>query len=61
MHPLVQQMGREINIRESPKSPWELQRLWLQKDIDLVLIDNKVRGYVEIFNLNINPFYYSRK
>ena len=61
MHPLVQQMGREITFRESPKSPWERRRLWLQKDIDLVLTDIKVRCYVESFNLNMNPFYYSRK
>ena len=45
MHPLVQQMGREIIFRESPKFPWERSRLWLPEDIDLVLTDNMVRGY----------------
>ena len=59
MHPLVQQMGLEITFRESPKFPWERSRLWLPEDIDLVLTDNMVRGYVDIFVLNIDPFYYS--
>ena len=57
MHPLVQQMGREMVCRECPKFPWRRSRLWLPKDIDDVLTHNKVSNYVEIFNLNIDPFF----
>ena len=57
MHPLVQQMGREIVCRESPKWPPRRSRLWLPEDIDAVL--NIVSNYVEIFNLNIYVILYS--
>ena len=58
MHPLVQQMGREMVCRECPEWPSRRSRLWLPEDIDAVLTDNMVSNYVEIFNLNIDPFYY---
>ena len=57
MHPLVQQMGREIVCRESPKWPPRRSRLWLPEDVDAVL--NIVSNYVEIFNLNIYVILYS--
>ena len=60
MHPLVQQMGQEVVYRES-REPSKRSRLWLPEDIDAVLTDNKVSNYVEIFNLNIDLFYYYRK
>ena len=58
MHPLVQQMGREMVCRECPEWPSRRSRLWLPEDIDAVLTDNMVSNYVEIFNLNIDPIYY---
>ena len=58
MHPLVQQMGREMVCRECPEWPSRRSRLWLPEDIDAVLTENIVSNYVEIFNLNIDPFYY---
>ena len=58
MHPLVQQMGREMVCRECPKWPSRRSRLWLPEDINAVLTENIVSNYVEIFNLNIDPFYY---
>ena len=58
MHPLVQQMGRETVCSECPEWPSRRSRLWLPEDIDAVLTQNIVSNYVEIFNLNIDPFYY---
>ena len=58
MHPLVQQMGREVVCGECPEWPSRRSRLWLPEDIDAVLTENIVSNYVEIFNLNIDPFYY---
>ena len=58
LHPLVQQMGREVVCRECPEWPSRRSRLWLPEDIDAVLTENIVSNYVEIFNLNIDPFYY---
>ena len=58
MHPLVQQMGREVVCGECPEWPSRRSRLWLPEDIDAVLTKNIVSNYVEIFNLNIDPFYY---
>ena len=42
MHPLVQQMGREMVCRECPEWPSGRSRLWLPEDIDAVLTDNMV-------------------
>ena len=58
MQPLVQQMGREMVCAECPRWPSRRSRLWLPEDIDAVLTENIVSNYVEIFNLNIDPFYY---
>ena len=57
MHPLVQEMGREIVCLESEEWP-SRSRLWLPEEIDAVLTKNIVSNYVEIFNLNTDPFYY---
>nr|XP_023892218.1 TMV resistance protein N-like [Quercus suber]XP_023892225.1 TMV resistance protein N-like [Quercus suber] len=40
MHNLLQEMGRDIVRKESPKVPGERSRLWLYKDIDNVLTNN---------------------
>ncbi|KAL4622261.1 hypothetical protein ACB092_06G284500 [Castanea dentata] len=53
MHPLVQQMGREIIFRESPKFLWERSRLWLPEDIDLVLTDNMGTEAIESIVLDL--------
>ncbi|XP_075667962.1 disease resistance protein Roq1-like isoform X2 [Castanea sativa] len=53
MHPLVQQMGREIILRESPKFPWKRSRLWLPEDIDLVLTDNMGTEAIESIVLDL--------
>ena len=58
MHPLVQDMGRDMVYRECPDFPSRRSRLWSFKVIDKVLSRNKVSNLVEIFNLNIDPFYY---
>ncbi|KAL4631838.1 hypothetical protein ACB092_04G006400 [Castanea dentata] len=48
MHDLLQQMGREIVRRESPKMPGERNRLWCYEDVHKVLTENtgseKIRG-----------------
>ncbi len=61
MHPLLQQMGREIVRGESLNLPSKQSRLWLQEDIDLVLTENMVRCFVAIFNLNINSLLLFKK
>ena len=45
MHDLLQEMGRDIVRKESPKDPGKRSRLWLYKDIDSVLTKNTVRGF----------------
>jgi hypothetical protein len=42
MHDLLQEMGRNIVLQESPNDPGKRSRLWSQKDIDQVLRKNKV-------------------
>ncbi|XP_065635804.1 disease resistance protein RPV1-like isoform X2 [Quercus suber] len=48
MHDLLQQMGRDIVRRESPKMPGERSRLWCYEDVHKVLTENtgseKIRG-----------------
>ena len=58
MHPLVQDMGRQMVYRECLDCPSRRSRLWSFEDIDAVLTENRVSNLVEIFNLNIDPFYY---
>ncbi|KAL7175280.1 hypothetical protein ACSBR2_028981 [Camellia fascicularis] len=43
MHQLVQEMGKEIVRRESPKEPGERTRLWNHKDSFNVLRENTIR------------------
>ena len=45
MHDLLQELGRDIVRQECPKDPGRRSRLWLDKDIDNVLTNNKVRTY----------------
>jgi hypothetical protein len=42
MHDLLQEMGREIVRRESPKEPGRRSRLWLYEDVLHVLKNNTV-------------------
>ena len=42
MHDLVQELGREIVWKESPRDPGKCSRLWLHEDILGVLQNNKV-------------------
>ena len=42
MHDLLQEMGRRIVKRESPKEPGKRSRLWDEKDIRNVLTKNTV-------------------
>ena len=42
MHDLLQDMGKEIVRRESPKEPGGRSRLWLYEDVIHVLKNNSV-------------------
>ena len=42
LHDLIEDMGKEIVRRESPKEPGERSRLWSHEDINQVLQENKV-------------------
>ena len=46
MHDLLRDMGRDIVRQESCNEPGKRRRLWLYEDIDLVLRNNTVRGYL---------------
>ena len=46
MHDLLRDMGRDIVRQESRTEPGKRSRLWLYEDIDRVLINNTVRGYL---------------
>ena len=54
MHDLLQQMGRDIVYQECPKEPRKRSRLWSIRDINNVLTNNKVRGYLQ--NLSVYSF-----
>ena len=54
MHDLLQQMGRDIVYQECPKEPGKRSRLWSFRDINNVLTNNKVRGYLQ--NLSVYSF-----
>jgi len=43
MHDLIEDMGRQIDQKQSSKEPWKRRRLWFPKDIIQVLKDNTVR------------------
>ena len=51
MHDLLIDFGRDIVRQESCNEPGERSRLWLYKDIDLVLKDSKVRGYLSSYHI----------
>ena len=42
MHDLLQKMGQEIVLRESPEEPGGRSRLWLYEDVHHVLNNNTV-------------------
>ncbi|XP_030948245.1 TMV resistance protein N-like isoform X2 [Quercus lobata] len=46
MHDLLEDMGRSIVRQKYPDEPGKCSRLWLYKDIDHVLRNNMVRGYL---------------
>ena len=52
MHNLLGEMGRNIVRQESPEEPGKRSRLWLYEDIDHVLKNNTVKGYL----LELFPF-----
>ena len=47
MHDLLEEMGKNIVRQDYPVDPEKHSRLWRYKDIDNVLKQNKVRGYLE--------------
>ncbi|KAL5173790.1 TMV resistance protein N [Glycine soja] len=54
MHDLIQDMGREIGRRRSPKEPGKCKRLWLPKDIIQVLKHNTGTSEIEIICLDFS-------
>ena len=46
MHDLLRDMGRDIVRQESRDEPRKRSRLWLYEDIDHVLKNDTVRGYL---------------
>ena len=53
MHDLLQDMARKIIHEECPEEPGKRSILWSFEDIDSVLTNNTVRGYIE--NLSTYP------
>ena len=47
MHDLLEEMGRNMVCQECLDDPGKRSRLWRYKDIENVLKNNKVRGYLE--------------
>jgi len=45
LHDLIEDMGKEIVRKESPKELGKRSRLWFHKDIIQVLQENKVHNY----------------
>ena len=54
-------MGRKIVHQECEKELGKRSRLWMHEDIDDVLTKYKVRGYVGIFMLSIDPILLLKK
>ena len=52
MHNLLGEMGRNIVYQEFPDEPGKRRILWLYEDIDHVMKNNTVRGYL----LELFPF-----
>ena len=57
MHNLLGEMGRNIVHQESPDEPGKCSRLWLYEDVEHVLKNNTVRGYL----LELIPFLLSNQ
>ncbi|KAL2335999.1 hypothetical protein Fmac_010445 [Flemingia macrophylla] len=57
MHDLLQKMGRNIVLQESPNHPGKRSRLWSQKDIDFVLTKNKGTDEIQGIVLNLAQSY----
>ncbi|KAL4625506.1 hypothetical protein ACB092_05G031400 [Castanea dentata] len=53
MHDLLQDMGQEIVLRESPKEPGRRSRLWIYEDVIYVLKNNTGTEVVEGIMLNL--------
>jgi hypothetical protein len=58
MHDLLQIMGWQMVRRECAIEPGKRSRLWLLEDVDKVLTENMVRGYVKTLNLCMTLFFY---
>ncbi|CAJ1947541.1 unnamed protein product [Sphenostylis stenocarpa] len=56
LHDLIEDMGREIVRKESPKEPGKRSRLWLLEDIVQVLEENKGTSQIEIICMDF-PLY----
>ena len=54
MHYQIQQMGREIVLQECVEEPGQRSRLWTYRDIDHVLRNNTVSGYIYFLLLFFN-------
>ncbi|KAL2966522.1 hypothetical protein AAZX31_16G122400 [Glycine max] len=56
LHDLIEDMGKEIVRRESPKEPGKRSRLWSHEDIKEVLQEKKGTGKIEIICMNLCSF-----
>ena len=59
MHDLLEEMGKNIVRQECPSDCGKRSRLWHYEDIENVLKNNKVRGYLE--NLSSFPTFLFNK
>ena len=46
MHDLLQKIGQDIVRRDCPQDPSRWSKLWLYKDIQIVLMKNSVRDHL---------------
>ena len=56
MHGLLEDMARKIIHAECPKKPGKRSILWSFEDIDNVLTNNTVRGYIENSSIHLIIF-----
>ncbi|KAH1151332.1 hypothetical protein GYH30_045030 [Glycine max] len=56
LHDLIEDVGKEIVRRESPKEPGKRSRLWSHEDIKEVLQEKKGTGKIEIICMNFSSF-----
>ena len=59
MHDLLEEMGKNIGRQECPNDCGKRSRLWCYEDIENVLKNNKVRGYLD--NLSSFPTFLFNK